>query len=110
METPSSIISCLVGRPKYASSRVGFDKKEFFIGIEAAAISGVLNINNPISEGVVNNWDDIEKMLGFIFSSELKGDPSEYNVLLTETPMNPKENKEKLTQIMMRILIFRDYI
>ena len=99
-ETPSSIISCLVGRPKYASGRVGFDKKKFFIGSEAAAISGVLNINNPISEGVVNNWDDIEKMLGFIFSSELKVDPSEYNVLLTETPMNPKENKEKLAQIM----------
>ena len=99
-EYPSSIISCLVGRPRYASGRVGFDKQKFFIGSEAAAISGVLNINNPISEGVVNNWDDFEKMLGFIFSSELKVDPSDYNVLLTETPMNPKENKEKLAQIM----------
>ena len=29
-ETPSSIISCLVGRPKYASGRVGFDKKKIF--------------------------------------------------------------------------------
>ena len=99
-ELPSSIISCLVGRPKYASGRVGFDKKKFYIGSEAAAISGVLNINNPISEGVINNWDDIEKMLGYIFTSELKVDPSEYNILLTETPMNPKENKEKLAEIM----------
>ena len=99
-ESPSSIISCLVGRPKYSSGRVGFDKRKFFVGSEAASISGVLNINNPISEGVINNWDDIEKMLGFIFSSELKVDPSEYNILLTETPMNPKENKEKLAQIM----------
>ena len=98
-KAPSSIIPCLVGRPKYASGRVGFDKKKFFVGSEAAAISGVLNINNPLSEGVINNWDDIEKMLGFIFSSELKVDPSDYNILLTETPMNPKENKEKLAQI-----------
>ena len=99
-EIPSSIISCLVGKPKYASGRVGFDKKKFFVGKEASAISGVLNINNPVSEGVINNWDDIEKLLGYIFSSELKVEPSEYNILLTETPMNPKENKEKLAQIM----------
>ena len=99
-EIPSSIISCLVGKPKYASGRVGFDKKKFFVGKEASAISGVLNINNPVSEGVINNWDDIEKLLGYIFSSELKVDPNEYNILLTETPMNPKENKEKLAQIM----------
>ena len=99
-EIPSSIISCLVGKPKYASGRVGFDKKKFFVGKEASAISGVLNRNNPVSEGVINNWDDIEKLLGYIFSSDLKVEPSEYNILLTETPMNPKENKEKLAQIM----------
>ena len=63
-EIPASIISCLVGRPKYSSGRVGFDKKKFFIGKEAEAISGVLNINNPVSEGVINNWDEIEKLLG----------------------------------------------
>ena len=99
-ESPSSIIPCLVGRQKYVSGRVGFEKKKFYIGKEAASISGVLNINNPIPYGVVNNWDDIEKMLGYIFSSELKIEPSEYNILLSETPMNPKENKEKLAQIM----------
>ena len=99
-EYPSSIIPCLVGHPKYSSGRVGFNKKKFYVGSEASSINGVLNINNPLPEGVVTNWDDMEKMLGFIFSSELKVDTSEYNVLLTETPMNPKENKEKLAQIM----------
>ena len=99
-ELPSSIIQCLVGRPKYVSGRVGFEKKKFYVGTEASSIRGVLNINNPISQGIVNNWDDIEKMLGFIFSSQLKIEPSEYNILLSETPMNPKENKEKLAQIM----------
>ena len=43
-----------------------------------------------------------EKMLGYIFSSELKIEPSEYNILLSETPMNPKENKEKLAQIIQK--------
>ena len=99
-EIPSSIISCLVGKPKYASGRVGFDKKKFFVGKEASAISGVLNINNPVSEGVINNWDDIEKLWEHIFTNELKVDPIEYNTMITESPMNPKENREKMTQIM----------
>ena len=44
-ESPSSIIPCLVGRQKYVSGRVGFEKKKFYIGNEAASISGVLNTN-----------------------------------------------------------------
>ena len=97
---PKIIIPSLVGYPKYASGRVGVDKKQFFVGSEAEAIKGVLNINNPIEHGVVNNWDDIEKIWKFIFSNGLKVDPVEYNIMLTETPMNPKENREKMTQIM----------
>ena len=97
---PKIIIPSLVGYPKYASGRVGVDKKQFFVGSEAEAIKGVLNINNPIENGVVNNWDDIEKIWKFIFSNGLKVDPVEYNIMLTETPMNPKENREKMTQIM----------
>lgn len=97
---PKIIIPSLVGYPKYASGRVGVDKKQFFVGSEAEAIKGVLNINNPIENGVVNNWDDIEKIWKFIFTNGLKIDPVEYNIMLTETPMNPKENREKMTQIM----------
>ena len=34
--------------------------KKFFFGSDAEAIKGVLNINNPIENGVVNNWEDIK--------------------------------------------------
>ena len=101
---PKIIIPSYVGYPKYASGRVGVDKKQFFVGSEAEVIKGVLNINNPIENGVVNNWDDIEKIWKYIFTNELKVDPVEYNIMLTETPLNPKENREKMTQIMFESL------
>lgn len=97
---PKIVIPACVGYPKYASGRVGIDKKNYFVGSDAEAIKGVLNINNPIENGVVNNWDDIEIIWKYIFTNELKVEPVEYNVMLTETPMNPKENREKMTQIM----------
>ena len=97
---PRIIIPNYVGYPKYASGRVSVDKKQFFVGTEAEAIKGVLNINNPIENGVINNWEDIEKIWKDIFVNELKVEPAEYNILLTETPMNPKENTEKMTQLM----------
>ena len=97
---PKIIIPNYVGYPKYASGRVGVEKKKFFVGSEADAIKGVLNINNPLENGAINNWDDIEKLWQHLFTNELKVDPVEYNTMITETPMNPKENKEKMTQIM----------
>ena len=97
---PKVVVPACVGYPKYASGRVGIDKKNYFVGSDAETIKGVLNINNPIENGVVNNWDDIEVIWKYIFTNELKVDPVDYNILITETPMNPKENKEKMIQIM----------
>ena len=97
---PRSIIPACVGYQKYGSGRVGFSKKEFFVGPDVEPIKGVLKINNPLNNGVVNNWDDMEKIWRYIFIDELKIKPEEHNVLLTETPMDPRENREKMGEIM----------
>jgi len=61
---------------------------------------GVLNISYPIEHGIVKNWDDMENILNYTFYTELRVVPEEHPILLTEAPLNPKENKEKMTQIM----------
>lgn len=56
--------------------------------------------NTPMKHGMVTNWNDIEKNLHQTFYHELRVAPEEHPVLITEAPLNPKTNREKLTQIL----------
>ena len=100
-EIPKVVFPSCVGYPKYSQGMICSDeKKDFFIGHDAIRKRGVLKLNYPIEHGVVNNWDEMEKIWGHAFTNELRVAPEEHNIILTEAPMNPKENREKMAQIM----------
>ena len=72
------------------------------VGEEAEEMRNMLEISYPVDKGIVQNWSDMEHLWDYTFSRMGVGkeEMTSRRILLTEPPLNPKQNREKLLQVM----------
>lgn len=98
-DAPRCVFPAMVGRPKHATAMMGSEAKDCFIGDEAQAKRGILKLSYPVEHGQIKDWDDVTKIWNHCFQNELRVNPSDHNVMLTEAPKNGKANREKMCRI-----------
>lgn len=70
------------------------------VGDEAAENRNYLQVTQPMEHGIVRNWEDMKHLWDYTFDEKLKVDPRGRKILLTEPPMNPKTNRQRMCQVM----------
>ena len=106
---PKYTFPSMVGRPVLRYEEKGgvdVELKDIMIGDECAANRAMLEVSYPVDNGVVKNWDDMVHLWNYTFFEKMQVDPSQHKVLLTEPPLNPKKNRELMTQHMFETFGF----
>lgn len=102
---PDQIVQAVVGRPnfqnsiEFSTSGVREGSEIVWFGQEALDRRGILHLSFPLEHGVVSDWDDMSLLWQYLWG-RLGVCPEEHAVLLTDAPMNPKENREKMAQVL----------
>jgi len=76
---------------------VAFDKS--IVGPQVQQLRGILSLKYPIDNGIIQDYDDQEKVWNYLYNEELKVQREDHPVLMTEPPLNPISQKKKILQI-----------
>ena len=106
-DLPRVVFPNIIGDIRHipTTSTVDDTRKESFIGDIALEHKNVLNLRYPMEHGIVTNWDDMETIWRYGLHHELGlSTVTDRPILITEAPMNPIANREKITQIFFESL------
>lgn len=76
------------------------------VGDEASQLRAMLECTYPMENGIVRNWDDMASLYDYTFGPQkLNIDTRNCKLLLTEPPMNPKKNREKMIEVAIIVVL-----
>lgn len=69
----------------------------------------MLEINYPVENGIVNNWEDMKHIYTYLFGpKKMNIRPDQAKILLTEAPLNPIKNRAKMLEVMLETFQFHE--
>ena len=74
--------------------------QDIVVGQQCSQQRHSLEVTYPIKNGIVQKWEDMQYVWNHTFYDQLQIDPTECKILLTDPPLNPKENRDRLLQTM----------
>jgi len=105
---PKHIFPSIIGRPVLRAEESVKDAeiKDIMVGDDVSKVRDMLETSYPITNGIVQNWEDMVHLYNYTFFERLKINPSEHKIMLTEAAMNPKANRVKLLECMFETFGF----
>mmetsp|Transcript_15821 Transcript_15821/g.25309 ORF Transcript_15821/g.25309 Transcript_15821/m.25309 type:complete len:251 (+) Transcript_15821:71-823(+) len=109
---PAHTFPSMVGTPtiKFSEEYTDVELKRIMVGDECAKYRHMLEVKYPVSAGKILYWKgdySIEHIWDYAFNEKMKIDASEHRILLTEAPMNPKQNRVKMLECMLEKYQFK---
>ncbi|XP_077182155.1 actin, cytoplasmic-like [Paroedura picta] len=95
-EKPRSVVPSVVGVPRYRSK----DSPLYYIGKSIPQKKTEVSTHVVMTHGVVTDWDALEMLWHHVFYTELSVCPEELAVLVTDAPMSPTTNREKMAELL----------
>lgn len=96
-QEPSLNFPAYVGRPKHHQVMTTLEG-DYHVGNKASELRGILQLQSASSHGIVQNWADIEKLWSSVYQN-LSVVKDQHPVLLTEAPLNPRQNRAKMVEV-----------
>ncbi len=97
---PQYIIPTTIStRTSTGTQEAPLEELDIYIGNESHANTSTHQINYPIRHGLIENWDNMERLWQSCIFKYLRCEPEEHFFLLTEPPLNTPENRESTAEI-----------
>ncbi|QLQ79633.1 hypothetical protein HG537_0C02800 [Torulaspora globosa] len=100
-ERPKCLEYSMVGQPIHTKAIAEGLAHDTYVGNKAQNMRGLLRLRYAIERGVVTNWDDMELIWSHILYDSLQlENRNEHPLLVTEAPINPHSNLEKMYEVL----------
>mmetsp|Transcript_28909 Transcript_28909/g.49388 ORF Transcript_28909/g.49388 Transcript_28909/m.49388 type:complete len:369 (-) Transcript_28909:75-1181(-) len=95
-DLPRVIVPSVIGEPFFQEDP---NEEVLYVGDGVAPLAGAVKVRYPLAQGKVTRWDDLELLWDHTFEL-LDAEPEAHPILLTEPPLNPRKNRERMMEIM----------